>query len=542
MRLRVVERHHRSGRESACRESGRGLPQSKTLRARPHPGARPTLVVVECGSPLSLFQRKSPRHLGDAPGEGGRSLQKRRWARYIRGVSPQQTLRTSVSLAGVGLHGGNKVQMTFLPAPPNTGIRFRRIDLEGRPEIEGRVDHVGDTTRSTTLVRGNARVHTVEHIMAAFSGCGIDNAVVELDASEPPIGDGSSLPYVQMIQQAGLLPQAEGRQPYQLTEPIELVAGDSTLVALPHDRLKITCTNADRTGRYTQVFSVEVTPESWVSELAPARTFCFFEEIEALVKNGLIKGGSLENAVVIRDDAVLTTEPLRFADEFVRHKILDVVGDLALIGRPLQAHVVAVRPSHGTNCELARQIVEQMRRPEAVMNAFVPPAPPKTTSARSTPASEGGSNAVAAVAEVANMGIDYVMRLLPHRYPFLMVDRVTKVEGNHIVALKNVTINEPYFVGHFPGHPIMPGVLQLEAIAQVAGILMLRQAENVGKLAYFMSAESVKWRRPVRPGDQLIIDVELTKSRGKIGRAKGVCSVGGETVSEAEVTFMLTDG
>jgi len=429
--------------------------------------------------------------------------------------------------------------MTFLPAPPNAGIRFRRMDLDGKPEIEAHVDHVGDTTRSTTLARGGARVHTVEHVLAAFAGCGVDNAIVELDAGEPPIGDGSSQPYVRMIQEAGLQPQGERRQPFAVTEPIELVSGDTTMVALPHDRLKITCTNADRNGRYTQVCSLEITSETWAQELAPARTFCFFEEIEALVKNGLIRGGSLENAVIIRDDAVLTTEPLRFPDEFVRHKMLDIVGDLSLVGRPLHAHIVAVRPGHGPNCELARRIVEQMRRPELVMQAFSPPA---SRTAPSGNASKSGDSTSPWQGSGGELDIMGVLKLLPHRYPFLMVDRVTKVEGNRIVALKNVTINEPYFQGHFPGHPIMPGVLQLEAIAQVAGILMLRQAEHQGKLAYFMSAESVKWRRPVQPGDQLVIDVELTKNRGKIGRAKGVCSVAGETVSEAEVTFMLTEG
>ncbi len=455
----------------------------------------------------------------------------------MHGVSQQQTLSGPASLSGVGLHGGNRVQMTFLPAPPNAGIRFRRIDLEGKPEIEAHVDHVGDTTRSTSLARGSARVHTVEHVLAAFAGCGVDNAVVELDAGEPPIGDGSAQPYVRMIEEAGLQPQSEARTSYSVTEPIELVMGDTTMVALPHDRLKITCTNADRTGRYTQVFSVEVTSETWVRELAPARTFCFFEEIEALVKNGLIRGGSLENAVIIRDDAVLTTEPLRFPDEFVRHKMLDIVGDLSLVGRPLKAHIVAVRPGHGPNCELARRIVEQMRRPEVAMQAFAPPPRPAQGTSSGGSEADGPRPAVTGALDI--MG---VLKLLPHRYPFLMVDRVVKVEGNRIVALKNVTMNEPYFQGHFPGHPIMPGVLQLEAMAQVAGILMLRQAEHSGKLAYFMSAESVKWRRPVQPGDQLIIDVELTKSRGKIGKAKGVCSVAGETVSEAEVTFMLTEG
>lgn len=482
--------------------------------------------------------------VGGVAGRGefdlGIACQKGGSAPLIRRVSPQQTLRGPASLSGVGLHSGGKVTMTFLPAPPNSGIRFCRVDLDGRPEMEARVEHVVDTTRSTTLGRGGVKVHTVEHVLAAFSGCGVDNAVVEIDAGEPPVGDGSAQPYVRMIREAGIVPQTEPRAVYRVAEPIELVAGDTSMVALPHDRLKITCTNADRAGRYTQVHSLEITPETWATELAPARTFCFYEEIEALVKNGLIKGGSLENAVVIRDDAVLTTEPLRFPDEFVRHKILDILGDLALAGRPVQAHVIAVRPSHSANCELARRLVEQMRRPGTAMQAFGPP--PRRAAAARAVVAESESPAASEPVASSDMGIDYVMRLLPHRYPFLMVDRVLKVDGNKISALKNVTINEPFFQGHFPGHPIMPGVLQLEAMAQVAGILMLRQAENAGKLAYFMSAESVKWRRPVRPGDQLQIDVELTKNRGKIGRAKGVCSVGGETVSEAEVTFMLTDG
>lgn len=478
----------------------------------------------------------------------GRCLPKGGVALLIRPVFSQQTLRQTATLSGVGLHGGNRVQMTFHPAPPNSGIRFRRVDLEGQPELEARVESVGDTTRSTTLVRGPARVHTVEHVLAAFTGCGVDNAVVELDAGEPPIGDGSALPYVRMIEEAGVQPQAEPRTVFAVTEPIELVMGDTTMVALPHDRLKVTCTHADRTGRYAQVLSVEITTDTWLKELAPARTFCFFEEIEALVKNGLIRGGSLENAVVIREDAVLTTEPLRFADEFVRHKILDVLGDLTLVGVPLAAHIVAVRPSHGSNCELARRLVEQLRRKEASRHAFAPPPQPvrsrvsEVKGVRTEKANGGEAPGLETLALGPGSGdIDYILRLLPHRYPFLMVDRVLRVEGNRIVALKNVSINEPYFMGHFPSHAIMPGVLQLEAMAQVAGILMLRQAENVGKLAYFMSAESVKWRRPVRPGDQLTIDVELTKSRGKIGRAKGVCLVGGETVSEAEVTFMLTE-
>ena len=440
-----------------------------------------------------------------------------------------------MSYSGLGLHSGNRVTMSFVPAPPNSGIRFRRLDLDGQPEIEARIENVAQTARSTTLAKGNAKILTVEHVLAAFAGCEIDNAVVELDSNEPPVGDGSAREYCRLIAEAGTAPQSEPRELYHLTTPLELQLRDSLVTVFPHDRLKISCTSADQQGRFTQFFSLEITPETWKRDLAHARTFCFFEEIEFLIKNGLIKGGSLENAVVIRDDAVLTTEPLRYPDEFVRHKILDMIGDLSLLGRPLCGHVVAVKPSHTLNCEFARLLAAEMRKPLVARRTFAPPPPAKA-------AEPGYKELIEHMSQSgASLDILQVMKILPHRYPFLMVDGVTKIEGNKITAFKNVTVNEPYFQGHFPNHPIMPGVLQLEAMAQVAGILMLRQAENFGRLAYFMSAESVKWRKPVMPGDALVIEVELVKSRGKIGKAKGVCRVRGETVSEAEVTFMLVD-
>jgi UDP-3-O-[3-hydroxymyristoyl] N-acetylglucosamine deacetylase/3-hydroxyacyl-[acyl-carrier-protein] dehydratase len=425
--------------------------------------------------------------------------------------------------------------MTFLPAAPNTGIRFRRVDLEGRPEIEARIENVSDTTRSTTLSKGNIRVHTVEHVLATFTGSAIDNVIVELDANEPPIADGSARAYCQMIETAGISPQPEKREPYKATAPLEFEVGESVMSVFPHDRLKVTCTSADKQGRFTQFYSADVSPETWARDLAHARTFCFYEEIEYLIKNGLIKGGSLENAVVIRDDAVLTNEPLRYPEEFVRHKILDILGDLALVGRPLLAHIIAVKPSHTANCELARQLVAQLRKPLVAAQTFAPPPPSAVSPAEAV-------QLVDTVARGGSLDTAQIMKILPHRYPFLMVDRVTSIEGNKITGVKNVSINEPYFAGHFPQHPIMPGVLQLEAIAQVAGILTLRQAENLGKIAYFMAAENVKWRKPVRPGDTLVIAVELIKSRGKVGKAKGVCSVSGEVVSEAEVTFMMAEG
>jgi UDP-3-O-[3-hydroxymyristoyl] N-acetylglucosamine deacetylase/3-hydroxyacyl-[acyl-carrier-protein] dehydratase len=366
-------------------------------------------------------------------------------------------------------------------------------------------------------------------VLATFAGYGVDNAVVELDANEPPVADGSAREYCRMVQAAGLVPQDERREPYVITAPIQMEMGETVMTLVPDEGFKITCTSADKQGRFTQFYSTALSPRTWEKELAHARTFCFYEEIEFLIKNGLIRGGSLENAVVIRDDAVLTTEPMRYPEEFVRHKMLDILGDLSLLGRPIHGHLIAVKPSHTANCELVRRIASQIRKPMT----FAPP-PPVRPASQATPEQAAGDQDV-------TMDIYSVMQILPHRYPFIMVDRIVKIEGNHIVGLKNVTVNEPYFQGHFPGHPIMPGVLQLEAMAQVAGILMLRRAENAGQIAYFMSAEDVKWRKPVQPGDVLVIDVEMTKLRGKIGKAKGVCKVQGDIVSEAEVTFMLRE-
>ena len=418
--------------------------------------------------------------------------------------------------------------MTILPASANSGIRFRRVDLEGKPEIEARVENVVENNRSTTLAKGNTKIQTVEHVLATFAGFGIDNAIVELDANEPPVGDGSAREYCKLIEASGIVAQDERRDPYVVTTPIELDMGETVMTLFPDDVFKVSCTSADRQGRFTQFYSLELSPKSWATELSEARTFCFYEEIEFLIRNGLIKGGSLENAVVIRDDAVLTTEPLRYPDEFVRHKILDIVGDLSLLGRPLHGHLIAVKPSHAANCELVRRITAQMCRPQT----FGPP--PRMAKAPALPGEPEGANGCL-------MESESVMRILPHRFPFLMVDRVVEIQGNRIVALKNVSINEPFFQGHFPGHPIMPGVLQLEAIAQTAGLLMLRKPENDRQVAYFMSAENVKWRKPVQPGDVLFIEVEMMKVRGKIGKAKGVCKVRGEVVSEGEVTFMLLE-
>ena len=454
----------------------------------------------------------------------------------MRAVLQQQTLAKPASFSGIGLHSGNKVSMTLLPAPPNSGVIFRRVDLDSRAEIPAQVGNVAETDRSTTLSKGNAKVQTVEHVLAALYGFGVTNAVVEIDSSEPPVADGSARQFCKMIRDAGIEPQAERVEPVQVTEPIEYTHNGTVISAFPYDGFKITCTSSDKGGRFTQFFSVELTPETWESEIAQARTFCFYEEIEYLIKNGLIRGGSLENAIVIRDDAVLTAEPMRYREEFVRHKILDIIGDLSLVGAPLRGHIVAVKPGHAANCGLARRILQQARRPLVAAQSFSPPGdkPVKQPIQPTQPMQPQVSEEI-----TVPLDSEQIMQILPHRYPFLMVDRVTRIDGNQITAEKNVTINEPYFQGHFPGHPIMPGVLQLEAMAQVAGILTLKQADNAGKIAYFMAAEKVKWRKPVKPGDVLQIDIELLRARGKVAKAKGVCTVRGEVVSEAEITFTL---
>ena len=265
--------------------------------------------------------------------------------------------------------------------------------------------------------------------------------IIELDANEPPIADGSSREFCKIIQAAGIVPQAEKREPYSPTEPIELETGESVMTLFPDEGFKITCTSADKQGRFTQFYSTEVTPKTWERELSHARTFCFYEEIEHLIKNNLIKGGSLENAVVIRDDAVLTTEPLRYPEEFVRHKMLDIVGDLSLLGRPVRGHLIAVRPSHAANCEMVRQIFAQMTRPLRAAQTFAPPPAPVSAPVPLIPA--GGA-----------MDVEQIMKLLPHRPPFLMIDRILKIDGNKIVGVKNVTINEPISFGDiFPGIP-----------------------------------------------------------------------------------------
>ena len=437
----------------------------------------------------------------------------------------QRTLTRPVSVKGNALHTGEAVTLTLRPAPANHGVIFRRIDLTGAPEIHPRVDHITDLVRATTIQAGHAKIHTVEHVLSALSGCCVDNVVVEMNASEPPILDGSARPFVNLIIEGEPVEQDKERDYYTLDAPVSVARGNSSIIALPHDGLKISCTSADDRGIHTQHMSLSIDPETYVTQIAPARTFTFYEDIEELLKLGKIRGGSLDCAVVIKGDKVMSKEPLRFKDEFVRHKILDIIGDVSLLGMPLKAHIVATRPGHAINAELTKILFDRLQE------------------RRKGGARKKGAARPAPSADVATLDIRSIMDLLPHRYPFVMIDRVVEFKGTEeLVAIKNVTFNEPYFDGHFPGNPVMPGVLQLEAMAQAAGILIIRRNNWVPKPAFFMSADKVKFRQPVRPGDQLRIHAKLTKVRNnKIAFADVSCSVDEQIVSSAELMIAILE-
>ncbi|MDC1490271.1 bifunctional UDP-3-O-[3-hydroxymyristoyl] N-acetylglucosamine deacetylase/3-hydroxyacyl-ACP dehydratase [bacterium] len=437
----------------------------------------------------------------------------------------QRTIRQERAIRGKSLHTGEEVSLTLKPALPDSGFLFRRTDLYGKPEIRPTCENISDLVRSTTITNGNAKVHTIEHVLSALVGCGIDNAEIELDASEPPIMDGSSRPFVNLIMEAEPVEQEAERKFIEITEPVSVTSGNRSIIALPYDGFRVTCTSADDRGIHVQHLSIDLDAESYVAQIAPARTFTIYEEIEELLKMGKIQGGSLDSAIVIKGDKVLSKEPLRFDDEFVRHKILDIVGDFSLLGKRLKAHIIAVRPGHSLNSELVAKIIETSAGKKG--KTSVGSAPRKSI----------------VLPEETELDVRRVLDVLPHRFPFVLIDRVVAIDGDKsLTALKNVSVNEPFFPGHFPGHPVMPGVLQLEAMAQAAGILLLRKSSSEGKVAFFMSADKVKFRKPVVPGDQLIIVANLDKIRGnKLATAKVECKVGDQVVSSASLMFSIVD-
>ncbi|MFT3870218.1 MAG: bifunctional UDP-3-O-[3-hydroxymyristoyl] N-acetylglucosamine deacetylase/3-hydroxyacyl-ACP dehydratase [Nibricoccus sp.] len=435
----------------------------------------------------------------------------------------QRTLAREVSVQGTGLHTGESVTLTMKPAPTGHGIVFKRVDLSGQPEIKPRVDMITDLVRNTAITSGHAKLNQVEHVLSALHGCGIDNVTIEINANEPPVLDGSAKSFVDMIIKGEPVEQDKEREYFVLEEAVSVTDGNRSIIALPCDTLRISCTSADDRGIHTQHLSIDIDPDTYMTQIAASRTFTVYEDIEHLVKMGKIKGGSLDCAVVIKGDKILSKEPLRFPDEFVRHKILDIIGDIMLLGLPVKAHIIAVRPGHAINSQLTKKLAEKLEEKKKGPKKKPRPAHVLPTE--------------------TSLDIRRVLDTLPHRYPFVMVDRVVEFIGaEELVAIKNVTINEPYFVGHFPGEPVMPGVLQIEAMAQAAGILMLRKISSEGKRAFFMSCDKVKFRKAVRPGDQLVINAKLTKSRGnKIGVAECNCTVDGMLVSSAELMFAVMD-
>ncbi|MGQ0765129.1 MAG: UDP-3-O-acyl-N-acetylglucosamine deacetylase [Gemmatimonadota bacterium] len=420
-------------------------------------------------------------------------------------MSARQTIGKPVSIDGVGLHLGTPCRLTFRPARSGRGVRFVRVDRAGKPEIQAHVSEAVETERRTQLGHGEGALHTVEHVLAAVAAAGVDDLTIEMDGPEPPIADGSAGPYWRLLQEAGVVANGGRADELRLGESFRIEDGDSWYEVHPSDDLQLDVAIEfahPAVGRQRGWF--RVTPEEFSRDLADARTFGFASEVEELRAKGLIRGGTTENSVVVGDEGVVGTT-LRWPDEFVRHKALDCVGDLALVGKRVRARIVAHRPSHRGTVRLAREMLRRDCKEAQVIE------------------------------------IGEIMRSLPHRYPFLLVDRVIEYEaGKRVVGIKNVTINEWFFEGHFPDHPVMPGVLIIEAMAQVGGILLMgTQGDKENKVVYFTSLDNVKWRKPVTPGDQLRFELDVMQIRGTVCRMKGVARVGEHVVCEAEMSAML---
>ena len=423
----------------------------------------------------------------------------------------QRTIAKEITVSGISLHLGLDSNLIFKPAEPNTGVVFIRIDLPDSPQIKATVNNA--TTgfvRQTSIGNQDAKMHTIEHVMSALAGLGIDNIIIESDCQEPPAMDGSAIPFVESLQSAGIIEQDVEKKEVAIEDAISIIDRDKELVITPSDKCKITYVfKQDDPINVMQMVSFEFGEESFIKEIAPARTFCFRSEVELLKSKGLGKGGSNENVVVVNDDGK-SDQPSRLDNEMARHKILDLIGDLYLLGGIPKASIVAIKSGHEINTKLVRKLIEQNQKSRRVKN---------------TPT-------------IQPLDINEIKNILPHRFPFLMVDRIIELEEDKMaVGIKNVSVNEGFFQGHFPQQPIMPGVLQIEAMAQVAGILLFHSRKDNKSLGFFRAIENVKFRRPVVPGDQLRLEVLLDKKKGGLARFIGQIYVNAQLVTEAEFTI-----
>ncbi len=434
----------------------------------------------------------------------------------------QHTIEKEVEISGVGLHTNQEVTLRIKPAPVDQGIVFKRVDIKDSSPIPANIYYVLDLTRSlrrTSIGRDGVEVHTIEHLMATFAALKIDNAFVEIDAIEVPGMDGSASPFISILQEAGVIEQPGLRKVYQLKEPIWVEDGEASLTALPSNELKISyLLNYSHPKLQAQYVNCVVEKDIFTKEIAPSRTFCLEEEVKPLREIGLGKGANYSNTVVVGKTGVINNT-FRFEDEPARHKVLDLIGDLYLMGYKLEANIIAIKSGHPLNIRLLRRMEQQRLR-------FL----------------QAGVGRVGG--EDFNLPLEAsdIENILPHRYPFLLVDRVIELEdGKHAVGIKNVTMNDYFFQGHFPNRPVMPGVLIVEAMAQVAGILMLSQKEHRGKLAYFLGIDKVRFRKPVLPGDQLRLEVKVGKLRTKTGEMHTQALVQGKVVAEANLIFALVE-
>jgi len=435
-------------------------------------------------------------------------------------VRQQRTLNREVSISGVGIHTGEKVTLTCKPAAPDTGVRFVKKTESGDVEIRADVSSVPEnpsTIRNTTIAAGGEEIFTVEHILATCYGLEIDNLILEIDGNEPPEPpNGNYEEFVKILREAGFKNQGVPCRILELDRVISFTDGEVEIHAIPSNEFKVSFTiEYDNEFIGTQYASFNVTPDVFEHEIAPARTFVLWDEVEELRKAGLIKGGSLDNAIVFKRDGLMNDEPLRFPNECARHKMLDLIGDLSLLGRPIRAHVVAVKSGHASNIEFVKRLWQFRESKERL----------------GTRTSSG------------QWDINLIQKIMPHRYPFLLVDRILELEDKkRVVGIKNVTINEPFFVGHFPGHPIMPAVLIIEAMAQVGGVLLLSSVDNPEKyLVYFSRIDKARFRKPVLPGDQVRFELELLTLKRRVCKMQGYAYVGTDLVAEAELLSTIVD-